>query len=529
MKDNEALKRSKNDNTRKRRAREENEMSDNESIITQVYDYMTNQKQIRRERADILHGEDAKESGQRVIIPATFVGGPRYMKQRQQDALASVTHYVSPEFFITFTMNPQWEEIQLAINQTGSFKTQSYDRPDLVSRIFKLKVDSLMDDLTKKHIFGRVKANLYRENNKGETCGKVFPKTCRKDLLFGNNGYPLYKRRSICEGGHSFTRNIKGKKVTIDNSWVVPYNPYLCLKYNAHINVECSNSIKCIVYVTKYVNKGCDRILFTKSTDKGAVNEIKNFQEARYVNANEATWKIFKFAIHKSFPAVTTLDLHLEGENEVFYSEDSSAREIDRRTKKDTQLTAFFKLCLESEFAAKLYYHEIPNHFSYDEMFAMWIEPKTCTSSLGRIRAVTSKTVELFYLRLVLTHRRGPTSFKDLRTVDGQAYSSYREAVKAMGLLNDEETWKHTIMEIINHTNDRKQLRETYSSMLVFSDLEDQSGIWEETKDLFASDFLYHHKLTEYNDEIYLGFRRYTRTCVELWRWKNHPVWASTF
>ncbi|XP_076057277.1 uncharacterized protein LOC143034816 [Oratosquilla oratoria] len=134
----------------------------------------------------------------------------------------------------------------------------------------------------------------------------------------------------------------------------------------------------------------------------------------------------------------------------------------------------------------------------------MWIERKTCTSSLGRIRAVTSKTVELFYLRLLLTYRRGPTSFKDLRTVDGQAYSSYREAVKAMGLLNDEETWKHTIMEIINHTNDRKQLRETYASMLVFSDLEDQSGIWEETKDLFASDFLYHHKLTEYNDEIYL-------------------------
>ncbi|XP_076057276.1 uncharacterized protein LOC143034815 [Oratosquilla oratoria] len=361
-----------------------------------------NQKQIRRERADILRGEDAKESGQRVIIPATFVGGPRYMKQRQQDALAFVTHYGSPDFFITFTMNPQWEEIQLAMNQTGSFKTQSYDRPDLVSRIFKLKVDSLMDDLTKKHIFGRVKANLYSiewqkrglphvhillwmeqwvtadvveklisseipdektepglhgivtkcmihgpckgydesnlccrqgKNNKGETCGKSFPKTCRKDLLFGNNGYPLCKRRSIGEGRHSFTRNIKGKKVTIDNSWVVPYNPYLCLKYNAHINVECSNSIMCIAYVTKYVNKGCDRILFTKSTDKGAVNEIKNFQEARYVNANEATWKIFKFAIHKSFPAVTTLDLHLEGENEVFYSEDSSAREIDRRTK----------------------------------------------------------------------------------------------------------------------------------------------------------------------------------------------------
>ncbi|XP_076037522.1 uncharacterized protein LOC143022975 [Oratosquilla oratoria] len=73
-----------------------------------------------------------------------------------------------------------------------------------------------------------------------------------------------------------------------------------------------------------------------------------------------------------------------------------------------------------------------------------------------------------------------------------------------MGLLNDKETWKKTILEIINHTNDRNQLRATYASMLVFSELEDQSGIWEETKDLFASDFLQRQKATEYNDEIYL-------------------------
>ena len=167
-------------------------------------------------------------------------------------------------------------------------------------------------------------------------------------------------------------------------------------------------------------------------------------------------------------------------------------------------MTAFFKLCSRNKFAAGLYYHQIPNHFLYDDKTSTWVERKNRSSSLGRIRAVTSKTVELFYLRLLLTHKRGPKSFQDLRTVEGQTYLSYREAVKAMGLLNDEETWKNTIMEIINHTNDRKQLRETYASMLVFSDLEDQSGIWEETKDLLASDFLHHHKLTEYNDEIYL-------------------------
>ncbi|XP_076037203.1 uncharacterized protein LOC143022743 [Oratosquilla oratoria] len=532
-----------------------------------------NQKEIRKERADILRGEDSQSSGQRVIIPASFVGGPRYMKERQQDALAFVTSYGSPDFFITFTMNPQWKELQEAIACTSKGSVQPCDRPDLVSRIFKLKVDALMDDLTKKHIFGRVKAHLYSTewqkrglphvhillwmehrvtNNlieklisaeipdktkeprlheivttnmihgpcKGydesnalgcqgkhgsrQKCGKDFPKVCRDTTFFGNNGYPLYKRRSVGEGGHSFVKKVKGQAVTVDNSWVVPYNPYLCLKYNAHINVECSNSIKCIAYVTKYVNKGCDRILFTKTGDSDTVNEVKNYQEARFVNANEATWKIFKYLIHKSYPAVFTLDLHLEGENEVFFNEHLSEAEIKKKISKDTHLTAFFKLCAHNEFAADLCYHQLPNHFLYDNKNSVWVERKTRSSALRRIRAVTNKTVELFYMRLLLTHKKGPKSFKDLRTIEGQSYSSYREAVKAMGLLNDEETWKTTIMEIINHTNDRRQLRATYASMLVFSDLEDQSTIWEETKDLFASDFLHHYKLTEYNDEIYL-------------------------
>ncbi|XP_076064963.1 uncharacterized protein LOC143039005 [Oratosquilla oratoria] len=106
-------------------------------------------------------------------------------------------------------------------------------------------------------------------------------------------------------------------------------------------------------------------------------------------------------------------------------------------------------------------------------------------------------------MRMLLTHKKGPVSFESLRTVEGVIYDSYREAVKALGLLNDEETWLKTIMEIISYTNDRDQLRSTYASVLVFSDLEDQRGIWEETKDLFASDFLYARGLTEYNEEIY--------------------------
>ncbi|XP_076057180.1 uncharacterized protein LOC143034695 [Oratosquilla oratoria] len=532
-----------------------------------------NHTNIRKERIDLLRVSDKNNTGQRIVLPPTFVGGPRYMKQRQQDALAYVTAYGSPDYFITFTMNPKWPDLTEVLDKFNGPGTQPYDRPDIVSRVFKLKLDSLIDDLTRKNTFGPVKAYLYSvewqkrglphahillwmavrvtadtvsqviraeipdkekeprlyetvtrcmihgpckgydesqvcchgKSSKPGQCAKGFPKTCRNDLLFGNNGYPEYIRRSIGEGGHSFQLKLKDGIKTIDNSWVVPYNPFLCVKYDAHINVECSNSIKAIAYVTKYVNKGSDRILFTKTSgENDVVNEVKNFQEARYINANEATWKIFKFDIHKSSPPVFPLDIHLEGENSVFYSEKVSEKELTSKVQKDTQLTAFFKLCKKDEFAATLYYSQLPFHYVYDAQKAIWEERLGRTYSLGRIRAVTTKTVELFYLRLLLTHKKGPKSFEDLRTIDGVMYGTNREAVKALGLLSDEETWKETILDIINHTNDRNQLRETYASMLVFSDLEDQSGIWEEVKDYFSSDYLHKAKLTEYNDEIYL-------------------------
>ncbi|XP_076043859.1 uncharacterized protein LOC143026953 [Oratosquilla oratoria] len=282
-----------------------------------------NQSTMRKERADILAADSGKNGGQRVIIPPTFAGGPRYMKQRQQDALTYVTTYGSPDFFITFTMNPHWEELKDAVGATrvgdNAIYNQIQDRPDLVSMVFKMKIDALINELVKKRVFGGVKAHLYSiewqkrglphahillwmekcvtaslvdriisaeipdpekeprlhdivtrnmihglykgfneqqpccqgKNSKGDTCGKGFPKVCREELLFGNNGYPLYKRRSIGQGGNSIVKKVKGKDVTIENSWVVPYNAYLCLLFDAHINVECANTIKCIAYVTK--------------------------------------------------------------------------------------------------------------------------------------------------------------------------------------------------------------------------------------------------------------------------------------
>ena len=42
---------------------------------------------------------------------------------------------------------------------------------------------------------------------------------------------------------------------TLTNQWIVPYSPYLTLKYNCHINIEICASAKATKYLYKYVSK----------------------------------------------------------------------------------------------------------------------------------------------------------------------------------------------------------------------------------------------------------------------------------
>ena len=62
-----------------------------------------------------------------------------------------------PDLFITFTCNPQWPEI-LAALQPGQIPA---DRPDIVARVFKLKLEEFLDDIAKGEIFGELAARMH--------------------------------------------------------------------------------------------------------------------------------------------------------------------------------------------------------------------------------------------------------------------------------------------------------------------------------------------------------------------------------
>jgi hypothetical protein len=61
------------------------------------------------------------------------------MAQNYQDAMAICRSYGAPDLFVTFTCNPKWDEVADALrSETGQ---KPADRPDIVSRVFKMKLD----------------------------------------------------------------------------------------------------------------------------------------------------------------------------------------------------------------------------------------------------------------------------------------------------------------------------------------------------------------------------------------------------
>ena len=95
--------------------------------------------------------------GKRIVLPTSFIGGPRDMRRRYLDAMALVQQFGKPDLFITMTCNPDWKEIKQELRQ-GEL---AQDRPDLTSRIFRAKLYDLKDQIFKKEIFGKVAAHVH--------------------------------------------------------------------------------------------------------------------------------------------------------------------------------------------------------------------------------------------------------------------------------------------------------------------------------------------------------------------------------
>ncbi|KAL6576036.1 hypothetical protein OROHE_000507 [Orobanche hederae] len=101
---------------------------------------------------------DTSQKGQLTILPSTFTGGRRWFDQMFQDSMAICKWTGYPCLFITYTCNPKWPEITRYVESRG---LRPEDRPDILCRVFKIKLDEFVSDLKDKHMFGKPKALIY--------------------------------------------------------------------------------------------------------------------------------------------------------------------------------------------------------------------------------------------------------------------------------------------------------------------------------------------------------------------------------
>ncbi|XP_039282843.1 uncharacterized protein LOC120351029 isoform X2 [Nilaparvata lugens] len=436
-----------------------------------------NQTKLRSEeyihlRDAVVNDGNTTNVGKLTILPSSFIGSPRHMQEYAQDAMSYVRHYGRPDLFITFTCNPVWDEIQQLL-----FPGQSHvDRHDIIARVFRQKLKSLMDFIVKLEVFGSVRCWMYsvewqkrglphahiliwlynkitsdeiddvicaeipRADSDKDLhaviiknmihgpcgtlnpnspcmvdgkCSKQYPRAFTANTVTGDDGYPRYRRRSTEDGGNSATIHMRNGDIDVDNRWVVPYSPLLSKTYQAHINVEYCNSVKSIKYICKYVNKGSDMAVFSVQSDK---------------------WNV--------------------------------TRKVFVRRKRGEPVNGH------------------PGIFK--------------ENTIGRLYTVHPNQDECFYLRMLLVNVPGPTSFQQLKIVDGVTHATFRATCQALNLLENDQQWNICINDACN-TAHPNQIRALFAIILTACFPSSPTELWERYRSHMAEDILHRVRLENAN------------------------------
>ncbi|XP_035842021.1 uncharacterized protein LOC110923632 [Helianthus annuus] len=516
------------------------------------------QKNLRSESFENLQKykdngkQNLSNTGQKVILPSSFTGGARFMQQNYLDAMALCKWFGYPDFFITITCNPKWPEVSRFLKDTS---IRAEDRPDIICRLFKMKLDSMIKDIKDSKFFGEINAVVYTVEfqkrglphahiclfmkvdhklptvdhidpfisaeipDKSEDpqlhylvseymihgpcgaanlscpcmvdnkCSKRFPKKFSDHTVIDSSGFPVYRRR---DSGHTVMK----KGVQLDNRSVVPYNKGLLKRYQAHINVEWCNQAGSIKYLFKYINKGPDRataVLYTDSTgtsNQKINDEIKQYYDCRYISACEASWRIFANEVHYRYPAVMRLPFHLPGQHNVVYGEHDDIEDVlNKPSVASSIFLQWMRLNERDEEARKLSYVEFPTKYVWNLKDRRW-QVRKKYKTVGRVHSVSIASGEPYYLRILLNKVRGPKSFEEIRTVNGQVFPTFKDACYAMGLLDDDNEYVEAIKEASFEAHCR-YLRSLFATLLLTNTLSRPEFVWEKTWHLLGDDILF--------------------------------------
>lgn len=214
--------------------------------------------------------------------------------------------------------------------------------------------------------------------------------------------------------------------------------------------------------------------------------------------------------MEQQFPNVVRLDVHLPNEHAVYFDPDRQVQLNDRLSA--STLTAWFDYNSKFADGRSLKYQDFPATHAYDASSRKWSrrvkQPDFGLPPCGRIYQVSPSAGELYFLRLLLLHRQGATSFEDLKTIppDEQPAATFKEACLRLGLLTSDQQNSLALEEVCSHSGP-KAIREFFVSLLIYSQPANPRQLWMDFRDQMSEDFLHlariHDPQAQFSEAIY--------------------------
>ncbi|XP_058808397.1 uncharacterized protein LOC131673993 [Phymastichus coffea] len=284
------------------------------------------------------------------------------------------------------------------------------------------------------------------------------------------------------------------------------------------VNNKCSKKFpkefqnETIMDKTKYIYKGHDAATVTIGNENVSTNiinhdEVSSFIETRYVGPVEKCYRIFSKPLQNKSHAIERLPIHLSHQQYVVIS--SNAENIvDNLHHASSKLLDYFKLNIENSTARQYLYSDIPSFFTYKKekingtMVTKWAIRKKHFDCIGRMFSVSPTQPELFHLRLLLLHVRGPTSFDSLKTVNGIIQPSFTAACLELGLIEDDEEWAKAMEEATIWMMPRR-LRQLFVRILIHCQPIHPEELWDKFNDALSEDFSRMHDVIRSHQMAY--------------------------
>ncbi|XP_076899644.1 uncharacterized protein LOC143553549 [Bidens hawaiensis] len=173
-----------------------------------------------------------------------------------------------------------------------------------------------------------------------------------------------------------------------------------------------------------------------------------------------------------------------------FRDDDIMSEIVDRERDKKTMLTAFFETNRVDETARQYLYKDFPKHFTWNGGSRRW-NRRQQRPQRGRIVSANPAEGERYYLRLLLSYIKGPTSFEYLRTLNGVKYPTFRRAALEIGLIENDDSLSRCLTEasLFQFPN---ALRGLFATTLVFCKPGDVRKLWNDHFDSMSEDYRLH-------------------------------------